>query len=102
MFTDSSRYYSLPTLKFTAEDGREIAYKARRFLPRSDEIQAHMEVVITQGDRLDIITARTLGDPEHFWRLCDANRTMNPAELVNDDRIGERMVIPYPGFEGEA
>lgn len=99
MITDSSRYYSLTTLKLTKNDGREIAYKSRRFLPDPQKSQMQMEVVITQGDRLDLITARTLGDPEHFWRICDANRAMNPADLVGDARIGQRLIIPFPQFD---
>ena len=36
------------------------------------------EVTVVQGDRLDTITTRTLGDPLQFWRICDANDTYEP------------------------
>ena len=41
---------------------------------------------MAQGDRLDLITARTLGDPEQFWRVCDANDALDPAELTDRAR----------------
>lgn len=99
MFTHTSRYYSLETVTLTTADGREIAYKRRRFLPDPSDMQMLAEVVVTQGDRLDLITARTLGDPEHFWRICDANNAMNPFDLTTE--IGRRLRIPLPQFEDQ-
>ena len=40
------------------------------------------------------ITARTLGDPEQYWRVCDANDAMNPAELTV--RPGRTLRVPLP------
>lgn len=99
MFTHTSRYYTLETVTLTISDGREIAYKRRRFLPNPAALQVLAEVVVTQGDRLDLITARTLGDPEHFWRVCDANSAMNPFDLTTE--IGRRLRIPLPQFENQ-
>jgi hypothetical protein len=48
---------------------------------------------VTQGDRLDNITHRYLGDPEQFWRLCDANGAMRPEEL---EVPGRRLRITLP------
>jgi len=53
-----------------------------------------VEVTVTQGDRLDLITARTLGDPEQFWRVCDANNAMNPPDLTAE--VGRTLRIPIP------
>ena len=47
-----------------------------------------------QGDRLDNIAARYLGDPELFWRLCDANVALRPTELT--ETIGRRILITLP------
>ena len=59
------------------------------------------EHVVGQGDRLDNITARYLGDPEQFWRVCDANRAMRPEELTEE--IGRRLRITLPeGIPGAA
>ena len=52
------------------------------------------EHVVTQGERLDHIAARYFGDPELFWRLCDANRAMRPEELT--ETIGRRLGITLP------
>ena len=40
------------------------------------------EHTVTQGERLDNITFQYLGDPEQFWRVCDANGAVRPDELT--------------------
>ncbi|GAC1503583.1 MAG: hypothetical protein NVS2B14_16330 [Chamaesiphon sp.] len=52
------------------------------------------EVMYVEGDRLDLITYKTLGDPEQFWQVCDANNTMNPTELTSE--VGTTIRIPMP------
>jgi hypothetical protein len=52
------------------------------------------EHVVTEGDRLDNIAAKYLGDPEQFWRVCDANGAMLPDELI--ETIGRRLRITLP------
>lgn len=94
MFDPTSRYYAIETVQLTAPDGRVIAYKRRRFLPQGETLPLLVEVVVTEGDRLDVITARTLGDPEQFWRVADANNAMNPTELT--DEIGRALRVPIP------
>ena len=96
MLEHTSRYYDTKTGTFIMPDGREVTYLRRRFLPQGDEFQIAMEISIDQGVRLDQITAQTLGDPEQFWRICDANNAMNPADLT--DRIGAVLKIPLPKF----
>jgi hypothetical protein len=56
-----------------------------------------VEVTVTQGDRLDLITARTLGDPEQFWRICDANNAMNPFALTAEPGRVLRVAMPQMG-----
>jgi hypothetical protein len=82
MFEYTSRYYSLETVTFSLPDGREVRYARRRFLPRAEDMPLLAEVTVTEGDRLDMIAFRTLGDPLQFWRVCDANNAMNPVELT--------------------
>jgi len=94
MFDYTSRYYAIETTTYTAPDGTVIAYKRRRFLPQGDEMPQLAEAVVNQGDRLDLITARSLGDPLQFWRVADANNSMNPFELTIE--IGRRLRIPMP------
>ena len=40
----------------------------------SSRIQEH---AVAQGERLDY-SRRTTGDPEQFWRICDANAALDP------------------------
>ncbi len=96
MFEQTSRYYAIEQVIFTGADGREIGYVRRRFLPDAASAVVLAEHTVTQDERLDQITAHYLGDPEQFWRLCDANNAMNPEELTA--QIGRKLVIPLPQF----
>ena len=78
----------------TTADGRTLAYVRRRFLPPAETMPTLAEVTVTDGDRLDIITARTLGDPEQFWHLCDANNAMNPVSLTAEAGRKLRVALP--------
>ena len=73
MFGHTSRYYAVTEAKFIAPGGREIIYKRRRFLPQAEAMPLIVNITLQDSERLDLITARTLGDPELFWRICDAN-----------------------------
>ncbi|NOK34660.1 hypothetical protein HMI49_15780 [Corallococcus exercitus] len=94
MLEPKSRYYSLETATFTTRSGRTVAYKRRRFVDPPSELLTLSEVVPAEGERLDLLTARTLGDPEQYWRICDANNALSPFEL---ERTPERLLrIPLP------
>jgi len=94
MFDHTSRYYRLETATMTRPDGATVAYVRRRFLPQAEDLPLLAEVAVNQGERLDLFTARTLGDPLQFWRVCDANNAMNPLELI--DRPGRLLRVPFP------
>ena len=94
MFPVTSRYYGIEIVKYTNTDGQEVAYLRRRFIPAvSPSAAVIAEHRVTQAERLDNITARYLGDPEQFWRICDANNAMLPEDLVV---IGRRLLIVLP------
>ena len=99
MFDRNSRYYNIEaaTIQVRGEDGEAstVIYKKRRFIPESDNMTAITEHPVAEGERLDNITARYLGDPTQFWRLCDSNLILNPEELME---IGRKIKIsmPYP------
>ncbi len=97
MFNPTSRYYSRQTATHTTADGRQITYIQRRFLPQGEAMPLLVEVTVTDGDRLDLITARTLGDPEQFWRVCGANNAMNPFDLTAEP--GHVVWVPIPQVE---
>ncbi|BAY08531.1 hypothetical protein [Calothrix sp. NIES-2098] len=94
MFDYTSRYYNLETAKLTMPDDRIVAYVKRRFLPQGKNMLLLEEISVTQGDRLDQITGRILGDPLQFWRVCDANNAMNPIDLTAE--IGQKIRVPIP------
>jgi hypothetical protein len=94
MFTATSRYAAIETAEIEGPDGTPIVYVRRRFVPAMPDNTTIAEHVVSDGERLDNVTARYLGDPEQFWRLCDANTAKRPNELT--ERIGRRLRIPLP------
>jgi hypothetical protein len=94
MFSINSRYYSTPTTTIETQDGRVIVYLRRRFVPPPENFALLLEHAVTEGERLDNITAQYLGDPEQFWRVCDANGAIRPQELV--ETVGRRIRITLP------
>ncbi len=93
-FPATSRYYQFETAKLVSADGREIVYLRRRFVPPPENFATLQEHTVSEGDRLDNITALYLGDPEQFWRLCDANAAMQPREL--EESVGSTVRITLP------
>jgi hypothetical protein len=93
-FPLNSRYQLIETATIETSDGRTVRYLRRRFVPSPDRFVPLQEHLVVEGDRLDNITARYLGDPEQFWRVCDANRAMRPDELTEE--IGRRLRITLP------
>jgi len=94
MYPITSRYYAIEVVTLDAPDGRQVAYLRRRFVPPPERFELLAEHVVTEGERLDNIAARYVGDPEQFWRLCDANGAMRPEELT--ETIGRRIRITLP------
>jgi hypothetical protein len=90
-FDPGSRYYEVETATRTVTDAegndRVLRYKRRRAIPPQDDLPTLAEHRVTEGDRLDNITARYAGDPTLFWRLCDANAVLRPDELEAVGRI---------------
>jgi hypothetical protein len=93
-FPMNSRYSGIETTTLQTPEGKEIIYLRRRLLPPVNRFALLLEHVVTQGERLDNITATYLGDPEQFWRVCDANGAMRPDDLT--ETIGRRLRITLP------
>ena len=94
LFPAGSRYHGIDTATLEAAEGRLIIYLRRRLVPPPERFALLQEHPVTQGERLDHIAAQYLGDPEQFWRICDANGAMRPEELV--EVIGRRLRITLP------
>ena len=94
LFPPTSRYCGIDTATMEDASGRTIIFIRRRFVPGPERFATVQEHVVAQGERLDNITARYLGDPEQFWRVCDANAAMQPDELM--ETVGRRLRITLP------
>ena len=94
LFIGTSRYYGLDTETLIRPDGAIVVYLKRRFLPSPDLFQLVQEHTVVQGERLDNIAAKFLGDPELFWRIADANGAMCPEALVQT--VGRKLKITLP------
>jgi hypothetical protein len=96
-FPPASRYHGLPLATHVMPGGRTVVYVRRRLVPPADRFTPVAEHVVAQGERLDLIAAAHLGDPEAFWRLCDANGAMAASEL---ETPGRRLAIALPEAGG--
>jgi hypothetical protein len=98
MFDNTSRYYSLSTgnlnVVTSAGTTQAIAYQRRRFLPGPDGMTTLAVHTVRESDRLDNVAAQYLGDPAQFWRICDANTTMQPWTLLSTALSQVRIAIP--------
>ena len=94
VFPANSRYQNIDTSKLVLPDGSEIVFLQRRFLPPPESLAVMQIYQVTEGDRLDNIAAKFIGDPEQFWRICDANGEMRPQALT--EVIGRQLRIAFP------
>lgn len=94
LFPPTRRYYGIDTATVETADGGTIIYVRRRFCPLPERLSLLQEHIVLQGERLDNIAVQYLGDPEQFWRICDANRAMRPDELI--ETTGRRLRITLP------
>ena len=69
-------------------------YVTRRFVPSPERFALLQEHVVVEGDRLDNVAHRYIGDPQQYWRICDGNGAMRPDELIEE--IGRLLRITLP------
>lgn len=93
-FPPTSRYHGIATARLETSAGRVVVYLRHRFVPPPERFALLQEHRVQQGDRLDNISARYLGDQEQFWRLCDANGVMRPNVLT--ETVGSRIRVTLP------
>lgn len=98
-FPPTSRYAGIEVVVHVEPDGREVAHLRRRFCPHPEDLATLAEHVVSQGERLDVVAAAELGDPEQFWRIADANRAVRPDALTEEP--GRRLrIAAQEGFPG--
>ena len=93
-FPPASRYFQSETGTFETEDGRQIVYLKRRFLPLPGGFSLLTIHTVIDGERPDTLAAEYIGDPQQFWRLCDANNVLAPEDLTSE--IGRHVRITLP------
>lgn len=104
IFPTDSRYYGSGILQYTAANGQTIPYLARRIVPRpgAPNFATVAQHTVRQGDRLDLIAAKYLGDPLVFWIICDANGAIVPHDLIATPGLVLAITAPQgvPGGRG--
>lgn len=100
LFPPNSRYAGIDTGTLTTVDGKTIVYLRRRFVPPPENFALIQVYTVVEGDRLDNIAAKYVGDAERFWQIADANAAMRPEELT--EIVGRTLRITLPeGIPGQ-
>jgi hypothetical protein len=94
-FPSNSRYYGVGLGRY-GDPG--VTYVLRRFIAQQRDITIAGEHIVHGGERPDLLAARTLGDPELYWRIADANAVTDPSDLTGT--LGARVAIPQPQQPG--
>jgi len=98
-FPPGSRYHGIAIGQWTRSDGTSTAFVRRRTVPPPDRFVTLRLHTVAEGDRLDNLAATHLGDPQQYWRLCDANGATRPDDLI--EMIGRALRITLPeGVQG--
>jgi hypothetical protein len=99
IYQPGSRYYGLALADITLADGRTVRYLRRRFLPDPSALVTTVVFRVVDGDRLDNLSARYLGDPLAAWRIADANGVLRMEEVVEETGRRVRSTLPE-GVQG--
>ena len=98
----NSRYYNLRDRgAHDRRRARSSPTSGAASCPRGEPMPLLVEVTVVAGRpaRPDH-GAHALGDPEQFWRVCDANDAMDPIDLTNEP--GSALRVRLPQAEGVA
>jgi len=85
MFSDRSRYKSVPTDTVKLPGGRMGTVVRFPVRTRPALLGYHQRLV---DQRLDHIASFYLQDPAAYWLLCDANQSRSPHALAVRDLVG--------------
>ena len=87
----NSRFTGLPVLEVTAPDGSRRQVLGLRLRATGEAgPDTHR---VRQGDAIDLVARKRLGDEQLWWRVLDVNLLRYPLEL----RPGEQLRLPDPG-----
>lgn len=90
----TSRYAATEIKLLELPGGDHVPYLARRLVPKPERFADIGKHVVSQSERPDHAAYAVLGDPEQFWRLCDANRVLRPEELTAAPGTVLRVTLP--------
>lgn len=88
----NSRYYGATVEQITLPDGTVVSYLSRRIVPQPGIYAQTQNYRIVEGDRLDNLAAKYVGDPALFWMIADANAVQDPDALTTTP--GETISMP--------
>jgi nucleoid-associated protein YgaU len=93
-FPQHSRYAASEVVSTEGPRGGEVRVLRRRFIAHTDTQPPHARHLVKAGDRLDLLAQHYYGDPLLAWRIADANRALDPAQLTAVP--GRVLTIPAP------
>jgi nucleoid-associated protein YgaU len=93
-FPQHSRYAATEVVTTEGPQGGEVRALRRRFIAQTDTQPPLARHLVKAGDRLDLLAELYYGDPLLAWRIADANRAFDPAQLTAVP--GRVLAIPAP------
>jgi hypothetical protein len=90
----NSRYYGLTIRERTNAAGVTENFVARRIIPATERYRALDRHRADGDERIENLSADYLGDPELYWRICDANGDEDPGLATQP--ISRLITIPLP------
>jgi hypothetical protein len=94
VFQPNSRYFGVALRTHTTADGTVETFVGRRIIPAMERYRALTRHRTLANDRIDGVAAEAFGDPEQYWRICDANGDAEPADAT--EPTGRLLLIPLP------
>lgn len=95
-----SRYDGAELASATVTDGAGASREVAHLLPRTPRDPGAAVPMawhrVVADDRVDLLAHRYLGDPQAWWRICDANTALDPDALIGPDNEGRVIVIGVP------
>ena len=83
-FEKKSRYSGVLTYTVTDRRGREVTIVTVPERPIQDTMGTHLR---RQGQRLDHLSQKYLGDATSFWRICEINDAMTADVLAEAPEV---------------
>jgi len=93
-FSVNSRYHAMALREHTLPDGTTVTFVGRRIIPAMSRYRALDRHRTIDNERIDALAASFFGDPELYWRICDANGDAEPAGATKP--VGRLLIIPLP------